>query len=77
MKHKDVTIVMQGPLVSIYDGSTAEGLQYLGNYLNLVDRIIISTWENSIGSFIDNADKIIGNKNIKNTKMKNIENFQE
>ena len=64
MKHKDVTIVMQGPLVSIYDGSMAEGLQYLDNYLNLVDRIIISTWENSVGSFIDNADKIIGNRNI-------------
>ena len=64
MKHEDVTIVMQGPLVSTYDESTAEGLHYLDEYLNLVDKIIISTWENSVGSFIDNADKIIENKNI-------------
>lgn len=64
MKHEDVTIVMQGPLVSTYDESAAEGLHYLDKYLNLVDKIIISTWENSVGSFIDRVDKIVGNKNI-------------
>ena len=44
MKHEDVTIVMQGPLIST-DG-TAEGLRYFDNYLGLVDKIIISTWDN-------------------------------
>ena len=44
MKHEDVTIVMQGPLIST-DG-TAEGLRYFDNYLSLVDKIIISTWDN-------------------------------
>ena len=40
MKHEDVTIVMQGPI--------GEGLTYLDNYLNLVGRVIVSTWNNRV-----------------------------
>lgn len=68
MKHEDVTIVMQGPLLST--SGAAEGLRYFDNYLSLVDKIIISTWNDhrNTNSFIGlyNVMNIISGKNPAN-----------
>ena len=53
MKHKDVTIVMQGPLVN-YWGAMSEGLGKIYGYLELVDKVIISSWDDSLGRFEPN-----------------------
>ena len=56
MKHEDVTIVMQGPI--------GEGLAYLDNYLNLVGRVIVSTWN----SRVEIKNTTLVTDDIKNTK---------
>ena len=50
MKHEDVTIVLQGPLVN-YWGAMSEGLAYVYDYLENVNEIIISSWSDSLDRF--------------------------
>ena len=50
MKHEDVTIVMQGPLVN-YWNAMAEGLAHIDEYLELVNAVIISSWDDSLDRF--------------------------
>ena len=50
MKHEDVTIVMQGPLVN-YWGAMSEGLGKIYEYLEVVNGVIISSWDDSLDRF--------------------------
>ena len=64
MKHEDVTIVMQGPLVN-YWNAMAEGLAHVYEYLEVADQIIISSWDDSLGRFEPNKlEQAIGHGDI-------------
>ena len=64
MKHEDVTIVIQGPLVN-YWNAMAEGLAHVYDYLKFAERVIISSWDDSLERFEPNKlEQAIGHGNI-------------
>ena len=64
MKHEDVTIVMQGPLVN-YWGAMSEGLGKIYEYLEVVNGVIISSWDDSLDRFEPNKlEQAVGHDSI-------------